>query len=164
VIRRPSGRLGHDALEPQNPQVQLVDEHVNHPYRVVVRHVLIQKLRKQDTLPAILTLNETLHLKPRSSGLRILTRKAFSHSLDPTQTWCAYSLWRPLLVARCPRRQQGRTTPLAEVRPWQPRRPNCSWVATVKELSESQITARELADRGATHQPHSPLDFGTHET
>jgi hypothetical protein len=74
MIRRPSGRLGHDAREPQNTQVQLVDEHIDHPYRVLVRYVFIQKFRKQDGLPTILTLDEALHLKPRSSGLRILAQ------------------------------------------------------------------------------------------
>jgi len=60
--------------------VKLVDEHVDHPNRVVLRYIVIQIFWKQDALPTILTLDEALHLKPRSSGLRILTHKAFSHS------------------------------------------------------------------------------------
>ena len=68
-------------VEPQRPQVQLVDEHVDHPDRVLLRHVVIQILRKQNALPAILTLDEALHLTPRRSSSRIITQQAFSHSL-----------------------------------------------------------------------------------
>ena len=87
MIAGPPGRLGNHAREPQRPQVQLVDEHVDHPDRVLLRHVVIQELGKQDALTAILTLDEALHRRPRSSVVEIITQPAFSHSLDPERTW-----------------------------------------------------------------------------
>ena len=67
MVGRPARRLRHNAREPQRRQVQLVDEHVDHPDRVVLRHIVIQILRKQNALPAVLTLDEATHRKPRSS-------------------------------------------------------------------------------------------------
>ena len=81
VIRRPSGRLRHDAREPKCPQVQLADEHVDHPDRVLLRDIVIQIFWKQDGLTAVLTLDEALHLRLRSSVVEILTQEGFSHSL-----------------------------------------------------------------------------------
>jgi hypothetical protein len=52
---------GTTPLEPQQPQVQFLDEDVDHPYRVLLGDMLIQIFRKQDPLPAVLTLDETLH-------------------------------------------------------------------------------------------------------
>src|SRR5476651_82283 len=75
VIRRPSGRLRHDAREPQRPKVQLLNEHVDHPNRVLFRHIIIQIFRKQDGPPAVLTLDEALHIKLRSSVVEILTHE-----------------------------------------------------------------------------------------
>ena len=64
MIGRPAGRRRHNALEPQRPQIQLVDEHVDHPDRVVLGHVVVQRLRQQECLPAVFTLDETPHNRP----------------------------------------------------------------------------------------------------
>lgn len=72
VIGRPARRLRDHALEPPRPKVQLTHEHVDHPDRVLLRHIVIQIFRKQDALPAVLALDETLHPSPRSSCSRIL--------------------------------------------------------------------------------------------
>src|SRR4029077_6017408 len=87
VIRRPSGRLRHDAREPKGPQVQLADEHVDHPDRALLRDIVIQIFWKQDGLTAVLTLDEALHLRLRSSVVEILTQEGFSHSLAPKRTF-----------------------------------------------------------------------------
>ena len=75
MIGRPPGRLRNHAREPKRPQIQLLDEHVDHPDRVLLRHIVVQIFWKQDGLPAVLTLDEALHLKPRSSVLGILTHQ-----------------------------------------------------------------------------------------
>lgn len=64
MVGRPSRRLGDHTLEPQRSQVQLVDEDVDHPDRVLLGDVLLQVFRKQDPLPAILALDEALHRHP----------------------------------------------------------------------------------------------------
>src|SRR5882762_7646315 len=64
------------------PQVELLDEYVDHSDRVLLRHIVVQELGKQNALPAVLTFDEALHLQLRSSVVAILTQPAFSHSLD----------------------------------------------------------------------------------
>src|SRR6516165_8197964 len=49
-----SGGLGHDTVEPQCRQIQFVDERFNNPDRVVLRHVVIQAVRQQRSLPPVL--------------------------------------------------------------------------------------------------------------
>ena len=75
------GRLGNHPLEPKRPQIQLLDKHVDHSNRVLLRHIVVQELGKQNALPAILTFDEALHLQRRSSVVEILAQPAFSHSL-----------------------------------------------------------------------------------
>lgn len=65
MVARPPRRLGHDAFETQMTQVQFIDKDVDHPDRIVLRHIVFDIFGKQDTLPAIFTLNEALHLSPR---------------------------------------------------------------------------------------------------
>ena len=83
MIGWPSGRLGNHPLEPKRPQVQLLDEHVDHSDRVLLRHIVVQELGKQNALPAVPTFDEALHLQLRSSVVEILAQPVFSHSLDP---------------------------------------------------------------------------------
>jgi hypothetical protein len=42
-------------------EVQLVDEPINNPNRIVFGHIVIQALRKQGGLLAVVPFNETLH-------------------------------------------------------------------------------------------------------
>ncbi len=73
MIAGPPCRLGHNPLEPQRPELQIVDEHIDHPDRVLFRHVVIETLRKQDALTAILTLDKAPHRRPQSRYVRNLT-------------------------------------------------------------------------------------------
>ena len=50
VIAPDARRLRHDPLEPERRQVQLIDEDVDHPDRVLLAHVVVQELRKQNAL------------------------------------------------------------------------------------------------------------------
>src|SRR6516165_2831835 len=56
-----SGGLGHDTVEPQCRQIQFVDERFNNPDRVVLRHVVIQAVRQQRSLPPVLAFHKTFH-------------------------------------------------------------------------------------------------------
>jgi hypothetical protein len=56
----PSG-LGDDTLEAQCCQIQFVDERFNNPDWVVLRHVVIQAVREQHSLPPVLAFHETFH-------------------------------------------------------------------------------------------------------
>src|SRR6266852_6258353 len=50
-IAGPASRFRNNALKPQHLQVQLIDEHVDHSDRVLLRHIVVQELRKQNALP-----------------------------------------------------------------------------------------------------------------
>ncbi|MDR3410343.1 MAG: hypothetical protein P4L87_05250, partial [Formivibrio sp.] len=56
-------------------------------------HIVIQHRREQCALPAIRPLNNALHPIPRKSCgnliARITSTGAFSHSLDPNQTYAS---------------------------------------------------------------------------
>ncbi|AIN61280.1 hypothetical protein HMPREF2886_22945 [Pseudomonas sp. HMSC066A08] len=54
-----------DALETQLAKVEFIDENIDHPHRVGVRHVVIQALGKQRALASMLSLDKTLHWRPR---------------------------------------------------------------------------------------------------
>lgn len=49
--------------KPQRMQVQFVDESRYNPNGVVLRHIVIERCWQQKVLPAVLTFNETAHLK-----------------------------------------------------------------------------------------------------
>ena len=68
MVGRPARRPGRHALEPQRPQVQFLDEHVDHTNRVLLRHIVVQVFRKRDPLAAILTLNEATHANPEADA------------------------------------------------------------------------------------------------
>ena len=58
-------RFRDDALKPQRPQIQFVDEDVDHAHRIVLSHVIAEELGKQNALRSVLALNKALHQKPR---------------------------------------------------------------------------------------------------
>ena len=70
MVRWAACHLRHDAGKAQGREVQLVDECLNNPNRIVFGHKVIQAVWKQGRLPTVLTLNETLHRdlrRPRSA-------------------------------------------------------------------------------------------------
>ena len=70
MVRWAARHLRHDAGKAQGREVELVDEDINNPNRIVFGHIVVQAVRKQGRLPTILTLNETLHRdlrRPRSA-------------------------------------------------------------------------------------------------
>ena len=70
MIGGPASRFRHDALEPQRPQIQLVDEYLDHPHWIVFSHVIVEELGEQNALRSVLALDKALHQEPRlnSSG------------------------------------------------------------------------------------------------
>jgi hypothetical protein len=61
MVRWAPGGLGDDTVEAQCRQIQFVDERFNNPDRVVLRHVVIQAVREQRSLPPVLAFHETFH-------------------------------------------------------------------------------------------------------
>ena len=64
MVRGPTCFSRDDTLETQLAKVELIDENIDHPYRVGVRHVVIQALGKQRALASMLSLDKTLHWRP----------------------------------------------------------------------------------------------------
>src|SRR5215472_1813045 len=81
MVRWTPGGLGDDTVEAQCRQIQFVDERFNNPNRVVLRHVVIQAVREQRSLPPVLAFHKTFH--PASPNSRTLNYhvRAFSHAL-----------------------------------------------------------------------------------
>ena len=75
MIGRPTGRLGHDAVEPELTQVDRIHEGVDHADGVVLVDPVIQALGKQRRLTTICTFNETPHpIPPQPSRNRTIRR------------------------------------------------------------------------------------------
>src|SRR5215472_15555757 len=83
MVRWAPGGLGDETVETQCRQIQFVDERFNNPDRVVLRHVVIQTVREQRSLPPVLAFHKTFH--PASPNSRTLNYhvRTFSHALDP---------------------------------------------------------------------------------
>jgi hypothetical protein len=65
MVGRTARRFRHHALKPQPPQIQLVDEDVDRPPRIVFSYVVVKELREQNALRSVLTLDKALHQEPR---------------------------------------------------------------------------------------------------
>jgi hypothetical protein len=60
MVRWAAGGLGDYTVKAQCRQIQFVDEGFNNPDRVVLRHVVIQAVREQRSLPPVLAFHETV--------------------------------------------------------------------------------------------------------
>ena len=54
---------GADTAETKLAQIEFVDEHINHPNRIVLADPVFQAFGKQRALPAIYPFNEAPHPK-----------------------------------------------------------------------------------------------------
>ena len=86
MIGRPAGRQRRDPVEPQTTKIELIDEDVDRPNRVVLADPVFQALGKQRALAAIDTLHKTLHQTLPPKHERIITPSTFSHRLGQQQT------------------------------------------------------------------------------
>jgi hypothetical protein len=66
MVSRTARRFRHDALEPQPPQIQLVDKHGNRPHRIVFSYEVVKKLGEQNALRSVLALNKRFIQNPDS--------------------------------------------------------------------------------------------------
>ena len=79
-------------IKAQSAQIQLVDEHLDHPNRVVLGDVIFQRLRQQQRLPPVFTLDETPHDRP-SSDRSILSENAVFTQPGPISDLPKVRLW-----------------------------------------------------------------------
>ena len=66
MVGRRGRRFRHDALKPQPSQIQLADEDVDRPHRIVFSCVVVKKLGEQKTLRSVLAPDKALHPEPNS--------------------------------------------------------------------------------------------------
>src|ERR1019366_2337505 len=64
VIGGPTGRRGLDAIKAKRRKIKLIDEDFDHPNRVVLGHVIVERLRQQQRLPSVFALDKTPHDQP----------------------------------------------------------------------------------------------------
>ncbi|SDF55920.1 hypothetical protein SAMN05216591_3307 [Pseudomonas extremaustralis] len=64
MVGRSAGFSRDDTVETQLTKVEFIDENIDHPHRVGVRHIVIQTLGKQRALASMLSLDKTLHWRP----------------------------------------------------------------------------------------------------
>ncbi|MNC50857.1 hypothetical protein D3C75_1001230 [compost metagenome] len=64
MVGRSASFRRDDTVETQRAKIELIDENIDHPHRVGVRHVVIQALGKQRALPSVLSLDKALHWPP----------------------------------------------------------------------------------------------------
>ena len=69
MVGRTARRFRHDALKPQPPQIQLVNEDVGRPHPIVFSYVVVKKLREQNALRSLLALDKALHQEPQLNPL-----------------------------------------------------------------------------------------------
>ena len=86
MIGRPAGRQRRDPVEPEAAKIELIDEDVDRPNRVVLADPVFQALGKQRALAAIDTFHKTLHQTLPPKHERIITPSTFSHRLGQQQT------------------------------------------------------------------------------
>ena len=67
MVGRPPRPRRDQALEPQRRQVQLVDEHIDHPHLIVLANIVFQAVGQQRPLHPVLALNKAVHRKPPCS-------------------------------------------------------------------------------------------------
>src|SRR5579863_10087429 len=72
MIRRPPSIFRRYSIEAQCPEIELVDEDIDHPNRIIVINPVFQAFGKKGALAAIRALNEALHPIPHRSA-RITT-------------------------------------------------------------------------------------------
>src|SRR5258707_1743742 len=87
MIGRPPCRLRLDAAKAQLGQIKLIDKDIDCPNRIILRQIVFQPLGKQNALTAVIANDKARHRILRPNRWRIISLRAFSHSLDPTRTF-----------------------------------------------------------------------------
>src|SRR6266550_57886 len=75
-----------DTAKAEFGQIKLIDKHIDRPDRIVLAQIVIQPLRKQSALTAVIANDKARHRILRPNRRRIISLMVFSHSLDPKRT------------------------------------------------------------------------------
>jgi hypothetical protein len=92
MVGRAARRFRHDALKPQPPLIQLVDEDIDRPHRIGLHLRNRQGTRAAKPLAFGPRPQQSASSRTPTQSIRILTQPTFSHSLpgfgecDPAQT------------------------------------------------------------------------------
>src|ERR1700721_2958333 len=81
MVSRPSRRLRLYAAKAQLGQIKLIDKDIYRSNRIVLAQIVIQPLRKQSALTAVIANDKARHRILRPNRRRIISLKVFSHSL-----------------------------------------------------------------------------------
>src|SRR5580700_4380767 len=86
MVSRPSRRLRLYAAKAQLGQIKLIDKDIDRSNRIVLAQIVIQPLRKQSALTAVIANDKARHRILRPNRRRIISLKVFSHSLGHQPT------------------------------------------------------------------------------
>src|ERR1700723_3503098 len=81
MVSRPSRRLRLYAAKAQLGQIKLIDKDIDRSNRICLAQIVIQPLRKQSALTAVIANDKARHRILRPNRRRIISLKVFSHSL-----------------------------------------------------------------------------------
>src|SRR6266550_5269602 len=70
-----------DTAKAEFGQIKLIDKHIDRPDRIVLAQIVIQPLRKQSALTAVIANDKARHRILRPNRRRIISLMVFSHSL-----------------------------------------------------------------------------------
>src|SRR6202042_2320505 len=83
MVSWPSRRLRLFPAKAQLGQIKLIDKDIDRSNRIVLAQIVIQPLRKQSALTAVIANDKARHRILRPNRRRIISLKVFSHSLGP---------------------------------------------------------------------------------
>ncbi len=88
MVGRPSRRQRLDTAEAELSQVKLINEDIDRPDRIVIAQIVIQSLREQSALAAIITHHKARHQSPRQ-----ITEESY-HPRRFHTAWVNFGRWR----------------------------------------------------------------------
>src|SRR5215510_13982339 len=94
VIAGPAGLEWSDAHKTQLVQIETIDEHVDHPHRIVLAHIIVERCRKKCALRPTNSFNKALHSDAPTQPHGILPRESL-------QTERFHSPWATCGLMRC---------------------------------------------------------------
>src|SRR3984893_13005958 len=110
MVGRPSCRLWLDAAKAQLHHIKLIDKDIDRPDRIVLAQIVIQPLRKQSALAAVIANHKARHRIPPPNRRGIISAKAFSHSLGQIEKSSQRAMFPLPSKADCDRRTRSKIT------------------------------------------------------
>jgi hypothetical protein len=149
MISRPTGLGGIHALKAQFPQIERVDEGINHTNRIALVDPVIEAFRQQRRLPPIRPRNEPRHPIPRRFSSRIITG-------PEVLTQPGSEMPQPASAAG--RQKSSRANGLD--RPKSGHLPRARYLAPVTLEDASRAVGQELGVAGGRQEAPNPPGFG----